>query len=127
MMSQADPPSLPADFDCSDAIQELAHVILARHGSFDSVWDIANRVCDEYANSQANQGCRTTLSVSGAEQIPSGLGYVSDNKERRLDGSDVLGMTTGLPTPRMGSSSATATANFVSSEHGLPARTPFGL
>ena len=126
MNSQADPPSLPADFDCSDAIQELAHVILARHGSFDS-WDIANRVCDEYANSQANQGCRTTLSVSGAEQIPSGLGYVSGNKERRSDGFDVLGMTTDLPTPRLGSSSAPATANFVSSEHGLPVRTPFGL
>ena len=53
--SQVEPQSLPKELARSSlVIHELAGLIL-RHGELENVWDIANRVYDEYAGKEPVQ------------------------------------------------------------------------
>jgi hypothetical protein len=48
------------------SIHDLACLILATDGALESVWDIATRVCDQYAPAQTIHGCATARSSQTA-------------------------------------------------------------
>jgi hypothetical protein len=50
---QSSPPKLA---NASLSIHELAHLVLGMDGPLETVWDIANRACDEYAGKDLRGG-----------------------------------------------------------------------